>query len=121
MRFIGIELRSLSTALLAAGLAFLSACGGGFSSSGSVGAPPPPATLRLLPGTGDIKVGGALQMWVEDAQGHAVQASFSVVEAQGGTADATGRYQAPATAGTYHLRATSSQAPGAVGGAGGRD
>ncbi|WP_052572083.1 Kelch repeat-containing protein [Geothrix fermentans] len=104
----------MSPVLVAAGLALLSACGGGSSSSGSVGAPPPPATLRLLPASGDIKVGGALQVWAEDAQGHAVQASFSVVEAQGGTVDAAGRYQAPATAGTYHLRATSSQAPGAV-------
>ena len=95
------------------GLASFWACGGGGSSSGAVD-PPAPATLKLLPATGDIKVGGALQVRAEDAQGHAVPAIFSVVEPQGGTVDATGRYQAPLTAGTFHLRATSSQVPGAV-------
>lgn len=99
--------------LLGLGLASFWACGGGGSSSGTVGAPAP-AALKLLPATGDIKVGGAQQVWAEDAQGHAVPATFSVVEPQGGTVDASGRYQAPFTVGTYHLRATSSQVPGAV-------
>ncbi len=94
-----------------AGLATIWACGGG--GSGAV-ATPAPVALKLLPATSDIKVGGALQVWAEDAQGHAVPAAFSVVEPQGGTVDASGRYQAPLTAGTYHLRATSSQVPGAV-------
>ncbi|HJV39627.1 MAG TPA: hypothetical protein VJ528_12375, partial [Geothrix sp.] len=94
-----------------AGLATIWACGGG--GSGAV-ATPAPVALKLLPATSDIKVGGALQVWAEDAQGHAVPAAFSVVEPQGGTVDASGRYQAPLTAGTYHLRATSSQVSGAV-------
>jgi hypothetical protein len=96
---------------MGAGLASFWACGGGGSSSGTIGSPAP-STLKLLPATGDIKVGGVLQVWAEDAQGHAIPAAFSVVEPQGGTVDASGRYQAPATAGTYHLRATSSQVPG---------
>src|SRR5512133_132139 len=97
---------------LGLGLASFWACGGG-SSSGTIGSPAPSA-LKLLPATGDIKVGGILQVWAEDAQGHAIPAVFSVVEPQGGTVDASGSYHAPTTAGTYHLRATSSQVPGAV-------
>lgn len=68
---------------------------------------PPPATLRLRPSQADLKVGGSLQVRAEDGQGNPVRAAFSVVEAQGGAVDASGRYVAPLSAGTFHLRATS--------------
>ncbi|WP_257304640.1 Kelch repeat-containing protein [Geothrix campi] len=103
----------LARVLLGLGLASFWACGGGGSSSDTVGTPAP-SILKLLPASSDIKVGGTLQVWAEDAQGHVIPAAFSVVESQGGTVDITGRYQAPPTAGTYHLRATSNQVPGAV-------
>jgi hypothetical protein len=64
-------------------------------------------TLRLLPARADLKVGGSLQVRAEDDLGNPVKAAFSVVEAQGGTVDASGRYVAPLSAGTFHLRATS--------------
>jgi hypothetical protein len=95
------------------GLVLLGACGGGASGSGGVGAPTP-AVLKVLPASADIKVGGSLQVWAENAQGSPVPATFSVVEPQGGLMTASGRYQAPLVAGTYHLRATSSQVPGAI-------
>ena len=106
-----LKATSLRAALLILGLAPFWACGGGSSNSGAVAAP---GTLKLLPGASDIKVGGSLQVWAEDAQGRTVPAAFSVVEPQGGTVDTNGRYQAPPAAGTYHLRATSSQVPGAI-------
>lgn len=74
--------------------------------SGTAGATPP-ATLRLRPAQADLKVGGSLQVRAEDGQGNPVQATFSVVEAQGGAVDASGRYVAPLSAGTFHLRAVS--------------
>lgn len=70
---------------------------------------PPPATLRLRPAQADLKVGGTLQVRAEDGQGNPVRATYSVVEAQGGSIDASGRYAAPLSAGTFHLRAASDE------------
>ena len=74
--------------------------------SGTAG-PSPSATLRLLPARADLKVGGSLQVRAEDDFGNPVKAIFSVLEAQGGVVDASGRYLAPLSAGTFHLRAVS--------------
>lgn len=74
--------------------------------SGTAGTPPAP-TLQLRPAQADLKVGGSVQVRAEDGLGNPVKATFSVVEAQGGLVDASGRYVAPLSAGTFHLRATS--------------
>lgn len=71
----------------------------------------PSATLRLVPAAAELKVGGTVDLRVEDGQGNPVAVSFAVLEAGGGSVGAGGRYQAPAAPGTFHVRATSLQEP----------
>lgn len=77
------------------------ACGGG----GGGATTPAPAEIRLSPSTATLKVQGEVKVSAMDVQGTAVAATYQVVEAGGGTVDASGRYQAPAAPGTYHVRA----------------
>ncbi len=87
-----------------AGLALIaSGCGASASSTAAAQAPEvavTPAQVQLAPSgraTFDAVVTGLVNTGV----------TWSVVEAGGGTVDATGAYVAPATAGSYHVVATS--------------
>jgi hypothetical protein len=78
------------------------ACGGG---GGGGATTPTPAEIRLSPSSATLKVQGEVKVTATDAQGAAVAATYQVVEAGGGTVDASGRYLAPVTPGTYRVRA----------------
>jgi hypothetical protein len=86
-------------------LSFAAACGGG---GGSAPAPPPAAvSVTLTPSGASLWTGGT-QTFTATVSGTANPAvTWSVLEATGGTISASGLYTAPATAGTFHVKATS--------------
>jgi hypothetical protein len=71
---------------------------------------PPPAdavTVEVRPPAAEVRAGGAVQFTPVVSGAVNTGVTWEVVEAGGGTVDATGRYLAPGTAGTYHVRARS--------------
>lgn len=85
-------------------LTFAVACGGG---GGSTPAPPAAVSVALTPSGASLWTGGT-QAFTATVSGTANPAvTWSVLEATGGTISASGLYTAPATAGTFHVKATS--------------
>jgi len=75
-------------------------CGGGET------APSTPAkVIRLIPTSSTVKVLGEVQLTATDTKGQPIEATFEVVETGAGSVDATGRFMASATPGTFHVRA----------------
>jgi hypothetical protein len=72
---------------------------------------PAPVEVSLSPSSLRVKSGQVCQLWPRvTGEGINVfndKVVWQVVEAGGGSVDSNGRYTAPATAGTYHVRATS--------------
>ncbi len=101
-----MTLRSILGSLLAALLA--SACGGS-SSESSVSIPPAGQTVVVLtaPSEADIEPGSTLKFSAQVTGTADTSVAWTVVEAGGGTIDSTGLYTAPATEGTFHVRADS--------------
>lgn len=90
----------------------LLACGGGKGSASGGGAPPAPSAGITLSPSGASLWTGSTQTFTATITGNANPAvAWSVVEANGGSinavSSAAGLYTAPATAGSYHLKATS--------------
>jgi hypothetical protein len=70
----------------------------------------PVVTVSISPGTATVRVGetAAFTATVTGTTGgQSTAVTWSVQESGGGTVDASGRYTAPATPGTYHVVATS--------------
>jgi len=83
---------------------FFSACGGG---NGSATPTPAVITVAVGPASPSVSV-GASQQFTATVSGTSNKAvNWSVVEANGGTIDATGKYTAPMKAGSFHVVATS--------------
>src|ERR1700686_1020214 len=84
-------------------------CGGGTSSTS------PPVTVTVVDRSGTLNTGSSftLKATVHNASNSAV--TWSVVEARGGSITAAGLYTAPATPGTYTVKATSQSDPSASG------
>jgi hypothetical protein len=71
--------------------------------------PPPPAvSIAVSPLTASVAAGGTVQFSATVSGSTNTSALWSVVEPGGGSVSGTGLYTAPATAGTYHVEATSS-------------
>ena len=78
------------------------ACGGGGST------PPPAVTITVTPTTANLLTGGSRTFTATVANTTNTTVTWSVTEgASGGTITSGGLYTAPATAGTYHVKATS--------------
>ncbi len=71
--------------------------------------PPPPAsvTISISPTTASLAGGNTVQFTASVSGSTNVGVTWSVAESGGGSVSATGLYTAPATAGTYHVLATS--------------
>jgi len=98
--------RSILGSLLAA--LFASACGGS-SSESSVNIPPAGQAVVVLtvPSEADIDPGSTLRFSAQVTGTADTSVAWTVAEADGGTIDPTGLYTAPATEGTFHVRAAS--------------
>lgn len=94
--------------MLAAALVMVLACGGGKGSTASAVTPPAPsAGVTLSPPGASLWTGGT-QAFTATVTGNANPAvTWNVVEAGGGTISAAGLYTAPASAGSFHVKATS--------------
>ncbi|MBI1754477.1 MAG: Ig-like domain-containing protein [Acidobacteria bacterium] len=92
----------------AAVLGALLACGGGKGSVSGNGTPPAPtAGVSLSPPGASLWTGGT-QAFTATVTGHANPAvTWTVVETGGGSISAAGLYTAPASAGSFHVKATS--------------
>ncbi|WP_420067694.1 hypothetical protein [Stigmatella aurantiaca] len=77
----------------------------------NVQALPTPVSVRLTPIAPTVPAGTTLLFSVSVTGTSNTAVNWSVTEAGGGTIDATGRYTAPATEGTYHVVATSAADP----------
>lgn len=93
---------------------FLAACGASPSGSASGGAPAggvAPAGQSIVvatsPGEADVAPGGKLQFGAQVTGTADGSVAWQVVEPEGGSVDAAGLYTAPATEGTFHVRAVS--------------
>jgi hypothetical protein len=104
----------MRTAVLLLGAACLSGCGGG-SVAAPLSLPSPPVTVTVVGPSAVLNTGSSftLTATVHNASNSAV--TWSVVEAGGGSITATGVYTAPATPGTYTVKATSESDPNASG------
>lgn len=92
-------------AALLAALA-LSACGGGAAEpAGGISVDVEPDSAQATPG-GSVSFSAAVTGTADTA------VLWSVVESGGGSVDGSGRYTAPTSPGTYHVRAASRAAPG---------
>jgi hypothetical protein len=98
--------RSILGSLLAA--LFASACGGS-SSESSVNIPPAGQTVIVLtvPSEAEIEPGSTLRFSAQVTGTADTSVAWTVAEANGGTIDPTGLYTAPASEGTFHVRADS--------------
>jgi hypothetical protein len=98
--------RPLLATLLAALL--VSACGG---SSPDAGTSTPPAgqavVVQTAPAQADIAPGGTVQFSAQVTGTAETSVRWTILEANGGTIDASGLYTAPATEGAFHVKATS--------------
>jgi hypothetical protein len=101
-------------AVLLSATAFLSGCGGG-GVSAPYSPPPPPVTVTVVGPSTVLNTGSSftLTATVRNTSNNAV--TWSVVEAGGGSITAAGVYTAPATPGTYTVKATSESDPMASG------
>jgi GH18 family chitinase len=94
----------LAALLLASACGVATPVGGALPGAVVVSVQPPSATLAL----------GATQQFAAAVDGGAVPGvTWSVLEPDGGSVDASGGYRAPAVAGTYHVVATSVADPSA--------
>jgi hypothetical protein len=98
--------RSIIGSLLAS--LFFIACGGSSSESG-VTVPPAGQTVVVLtaPAETDIQPGASIAFSAQVTGTAETSVAWSVIEADGGTVDASGLYTAPAIEGTFHVRAAS--------------
>jgi len=98
--------RPLLATLLAA--LVVSACGG---SSPDAGTNTPPAgqtvVVQTAPVQADIAPGGTVQFSAVVTGTAETSVRWTILEANGGTIDASGLYTAPATAGAFHVKAAS--------------
>lgn len=78
---------------------FMVACGGDDNDK--------PVTVTITPATATIKVGESQSFTATVTGTSNMSVTWSVEETSGGTINASGVYTAPATPGTYHVRATS--------------
>jgi hypothetical protein len=101
--------RSVSS-LLALAAWTLQACGSPETSGAGQG-----ATVDVHPPAVEVAAGGQVDFEAAVTGSADVSVLWEVVEAGGGTVDATGLYTAPGAAGTFHVRATSRANPGARG------
>lgn len=92
----------LSACALLALPAFL-ACGGGGGST----PPQPTVAVTIAPLTANLTTGGTQTFTATVTGSSNTSVTWTVSEAAGGTISAAGLYTAPATAGTFHLVATS--------------
>jgi hypothetical protein len=101
----------MQTTILLLATACLSGCGGGNTAA----PPPPPVTVTVVGPSAVLNTGSSftLTATVHNASNGAV--TWSVVEAGGGSITAAGVYTAPATPGTYTVKATSQSDPSASG------
>lgn len=99
-------------------LAFLAVVSAACQGSATTATPQAPAAqgidVRLTPATAAVATGGTVTFAASVTGTANVAVSWSVLEAGGGTIDASGRYTAPAAAGAYHVRATSVADPSAT-------
>src|SRR5215470_1808975 len=97
---------SLFVCILTAGLA--SGCSGDVGQAGSVGTAG--TSLSVVPATATTSRGGEVDFTASFSGDPSLQTagfSWSVEESNGGTVDASGRYTAPETSGTFHVVVTS--------------
>lgn len=102
----------MQIAVLLLAAACLLGCGGG----GALSSPPsPPVTVTVVGPSAVLNTGSSftLTATVHNASNSAV--TWSVVQVGGGSITAAGVYTAPATPGTYTVRATSQSDPSASG------
>ena len=93
---------------LTMGALFATACGGS-SSNATVEAPPAGQSIVVSTAPADTEVlpGGSVRFSAQVTGTADGLVSWAVVEADGGTIDASGVYTAPPTEGTYHVQAMS--------------
>src|SRR4051794_36684425 len=84
-------------------LAFTIACGDNHSNS----TPPQTVSIAITPDSQQMWVSGSQQFTVTVSGTTNTAVNWGVSESGGGTVDGTGKYTAPATAGTYHVTAIS--------------
>lgn len=73
---------------------------------------PTAGTLFVMPAAATVSAGGTIQFSAFIVGSQSREFSWSVVESDGGSITGDGRYTAPLTAGTYHVKATSVAEPG---------
>ena len=93
---------------LTIGALFATACGGS-TSNATVEAPPAGQSIVVstAPADTDVPPGGSVRFSAQVTGSADSSVSWMVVEADGGTVDASGVYTAPPTEGTYHVQAMS--------------
>jgi len=69
--------------------------------------PPPPVVVSVSPSAVSVQTGEAFQFTARVTGTANTSVTWTVVETGGGAVDANGVYTAPATTGTYHVKATS--------------
>lgn len=87
----------------------LTACSAKVDSTGSAAAQT--VTVAVDPGSADLATGQAMQFAAAVTGTADLLVTWKVDEAEGGTVDQAGLYTAPATAGSYHVRAVSHAQP----------
>src|SRR5512137_1912320 len=112
----GGRMRNLRSPMVSAGIATwlaLAGCGGSGGGAGTGGTPPAAqgVEVRVTPASAALAAGDALAFSAQVTGTSVTTVTWSVREPGGGTVDASGLYLAPASAGTYHVVATSTAAP----------
>lgn len=95
--------RALSTLFATASLLLAFACGGG----GGGSSPAPSVTVSVSPATVTLTTNGTQTFTATVGNTTNTAVTWSVVEGGGGSITSGGAYTAPATPGTYHVKATS--------------
>lgn len=89
-------------------LLFLAACGGSSTTTPTPPSPTPTVTITASTTSATVAAGGSQQFTATVSGTSNTGVSWSIQEGSaGGTIDATGKYTAPTTPGTYHVVATS--------------
>ena len=87
---------------------FLTACGGSAPDAAATTQPAgQTVVVATTPAEAEVEPGGNFQFTAQVSGTAFAQVVWSVAEADGGTIDTTGLYTAPASEGTYHVRADS--------------
>ena len=107
----GSKTASLATGNLGGGVSLIVDCNLGSLCPGSSGG----IHVAVTPTPVTMSTNGIQQFAAVVTGTNNVLVTWSVEEANGGTVTSNGRYTAPATAGTYHVRATSQQDPSQYG------